>query len=322
MGRSPCCAKEGLNRGAWTAIEDQILTDYINTHGDGDWRYLPKRAGLKRCGKSCRLRWLNYLRPDIKRGNITRDEEDLIIRLHKLLGNRWSLIAGRLPGRTDNEIKNHWNTNLSKKIHHHQEEEEEEELHHYHRRKATRTSWRKLQQLPPFASKAVRTKAVRCTRVFLPPSPNHHHQQQPPDSNTTTAADTGAGLIPPPDHPPPGVDDLIFARLAGDIDHQPPENHNLTVDFGSGPVPDGGVFSHLLQDLHGPIQYSEFSDIDNVELGIHEETVSKVGTVSPSPEQQTTVFSDEMFDDWTGIANAAYHQALDVDYWLFPQPFI
>ncbi|GMY29042.1 transcription factor MYB251 [Fagus crenata] len=75
----------------------------------------PKRAGLKRCGKSCRLRWLNYLRPDIKRGNISHDEEELIIRLHNLLGNRWSLIAGRLPGRTDNEVKNYWNTTLRKK---------------------------------------------------------------------------------------------------------------------------------------------------------------------------------------------------------------
>ncbi|KAL5572383.1 hypothetical protein UlMin_021980 [Ulmus minor] len=116
MGRSPCCSKEGLNRGAWTAQEDQILSDYIKTHGEGRWRDLPQRAGLKRCGKSCRLRWLNYLRPDIKRGNISPDEEELIIRLHKLLGNRWSLIAGRLPGRTDNEIKNYWNTNLGKRV--------------------------------------------------------------------------------------------------------------------------------------------------------------------------------------------------------------
>jgi len=116
MGRSPCCSKEGLNRGAWTAIEDKILTAYIKAHGEGNWRNLPKRAGLKRCGKSCRLRWLNYLRPDIKRGNISRDEEELIIRLHNLLGNRWSLIAGRLPGRTDNEIKNYWNTTLGKKV--------------------------------------------------------------------------------------------------------------------------------------------------------------------------------------------------------------
>ncbi|KAJ4970979.1 hypothetical protein NE237_004078 [Protea cynaroides] len=117
MGRSPCCSKdEGLNRGAWTDLEDKVLTDYIKIHGEGRWRDLPKKSGLKRCGKSCRLRWLNYLRPDIKRGNITQEEEDLIVRLHKLLGNRWSLIAGRLPARTDNEIKNYWNTTLSKKL--------------------------------------------------------------------------------------------------------------------------------------------------------------------------------------------------------------
>ncbi|XP_030530441.1 transcription factor MYB123-like [Rhodamnia argentea] len=118
MGRSPCCSKEeGLNRGAWTAHEDKMLTDYIKLHGEGKWRNISRKAGLKRCGKSCRLRWLNYLRPDIKRGNITSDEEDLIIRLHKLLGNRWSLIAGRLPGRTDNEIKNYWNSKLAKREH-------------------------------------------------------------------------------------------------------------------------------------------------------------------------------------------------------------
>ncbi|XP_057825400.2 transcription factor MYB1 [Cryptomeria japonica] len=117
MGRAPCCSKdEGLNRGAWTVEEDLILTKYISIHGDGGWKYLPQKAGLKRCGKSCRLRWLNYLRPDIKRGNISADEEELIIRMHKLLGNRWSLIAGRLPGRTDNEIKNYWNTQLVKKL--------------------------------------------------------------------------------------------------------------------------------------------------------------------------------------------------------------
>nr|ANB66413.1 transcription factor MYB30 [Picea abies] len=116
MGRSPCCSKEGLNRGAWTKKEDMILSEYIRIHGDGGWRNIPKKAGLKRCGKSCRLRWLNYLRPDIKRGNISPDEEELIVRLHRLLGNRWSLIAGRLPGRTDNEIKNYWNTHMSKKL--------------------------------------------------------------------------------------------------------------------------------------------------------------------------------------------------------------
>lgn len=106
----------GLNRGPWTPEEDDLLVKYIQKHGEGGWRTLPKKAGLLRCGKSCRLRWMNYLRPDVKRGQILPDEEDLILRLHRLLGNRWSLIAGRMPGRTDNEIKNYWNTHLSKKL--------------------------------------------------------------------------------------------------------------------------------------------------------------------------------------------------------------
>ncbi|XAR57431.1 hypothetical protein NMG60_11025574 [Bertholletia excelsa] len=116
MGRAPCCAKVGLHRGPWTAKEDALLTKYIQARGEGNWRSLPKKAGLLRCGKSCRLRWMNYLRPGIKRGNISPDEDDLIIKMHALLGNRWSLIAGRLPGRTDNEIKNYWNSHLSKRL--------------------------------------------------------------------------------------------------------------------------------------------------------------------------------------------------------------
>nr|QDL88496.1 transcription factor WER-like isoform X1 [Cymbidium ensifolium] len=116
MKRKPFCDEDGLNKGAWTALEDKLLVSYINAKGEGKWTSVPTKAGLNRRGKSCRLRWLNYLRPNIKRGNFSGEEEELIIRLHKLLGNRWSLIAGRLPGRTDNEIKNYWNTTLSKKL--------------------------------------------------------------------------------------------------------------------------------------------------------------------------------------------------------------
>ncbi|XVF19001.1 hypothetical protein REPUB_Repub11eG0073200 [Reevesia pubescens] len=116
MMKSPCCEKNGLKKGPWTAEEDQKLIDYIQKHGDGKWRTLPKNAGLKRCGKSCRLRWTNYLRPDIKRGKFSIEEEETIIQLHSILGNKWSAIAARLPGRTDNEIKNYWNTHIKKKL--------------------------------------------------------------------------------------------------------------------------------------------------------------------------------------------------------------
>uniref|UniRef100_A0ACD5WYM2 Uncharacterized protein n=1 Tax=Avena sativa TaxID=4498 RepID=A0ACD5WYM2_AVESA len=117
MGRAPCCDKVGLKRGRWTAEEDDALANYIAEHGEGSWRSLPKNAGLLRCGKSCRLRWINYLRDGVKRGNISKEEDDLIVKLHATLGNRWSLIASHLPGRTDNEIKNYWNSHLSRQIH-------------------------------------------------------------------------------------------------------------------------------------------------------------------------------------------------------------
>nr|URN45690.1 MYB1 [Pongamia pinnata] len=116
MGRAPCCDKNGLKKGPWTPEEDQKLMDYIQKHGYGNWRILPKNAGLQRCGKSCRLRWTNYLRPDIKRGRFSFEEEETIIQLHSILGNKWSAIASRLPGRTDNEIKNYWNTHIRKRL--------------------------------------------------------------------------------------------------------------------------------------------------------------------------------------------------------------
>ncbi|KAI4329619.1 hypothetical protein MLD38_027987 [Melastoma candidum] len=116
MGRPPCCDKIGVKKGPWTPEEDIILVSYIQEHGPGNWRSVPTNTGLMRCSKSCRLRWTNYLRPGIKRGNFTDHEEKMIIHLQALLGNRWAAIASYLPQRTDNDIKNYWNTHLRKKL--------------------------------------------------------------------------------------------------------------------------------------------------------------------------------------------------------------
>ncbi|XP_042020086.1 transcription factor MYB26-like [Salvia splendens] len=116
MSHHNCCNKQKVKRGLWSPEEDEKLINYISTYGHGCWSTVPRLAGLQRCGKSCRLRWINYLRPDLKRGNFTPQEAALIIELHRFLGNRWAQIARYLPGRTDNEVKNFWNSSIKKKI--------------------------------------------------------------------------------------------------------------------------------------------------------------------------------------------------------------
>ncbi|CAO2142038.1 unnamed protein product [Urochloa humidicola] len=164
MGRPPCCDNGvGVKKGPWTPEEDIVLVSYIQQHGPGNWRSVPENTGLMRCSKSCRLRWTNYLRPGIKRGNFTPHEEGIIIHLQALLGNKWAAIASYLPQRTDNDIKNYWNTHLKKKV-------------------------KRLQQPADSFQTAPPSNAVTSPNYYSPSSSNHSLQGiQPMNSYPNTS---------------------------------------------------------------------------------------------------------------------------------------
>lgn len=293
MGRSPCCSKEGMNRGAWTAQEDKILTEYIRIHGEGKWRNLPKRAGLKRCGKSCRLRWLNYLRPDIKRGNISPDEEELIIRLHKLLGNRWSLIAGRLPGRTDNEIKNYWNTNLGKKVQDQQSPAQTPKLSRHSNENnlkmssKTNMSLNKVSTISTskMASHVIRTKAIRCSKVFLTPQPSQHEHFI--NTNELRAGQILDGQLSINKAVESDTYGEFFSFASGGEDNMnDPNSLDFMTNFNMGEICLTDLLSSDFSDMCDIINYSNDARND----------------LSPSSEQQQQqlMLSEEMLQDWSG----------------------
>ncbi|KAL0363780.1 UNVERIFIED_CONTAM: Transcription factor [Sesamum calycinum] len=181
-----CCSKQKVKRGLWSPEEDEKLVRHITTHGHGCWSSVPKLAGLQRCGKSCRLRWINYLRPDLKRGSFTEQEERTIIDVHRILGNRWAQIAKHLPGRTDNEVKNFWNSCIKKKLIAQGLDPNTHNLlsstHHPASRPTSNSNSTKLinSSTPQHTfTLDTTTSSNSSTLLILPPSPVYNDQQYP-----------------------------------------------------------------------------------------------------------------------------------------------
>ncbi|KAK4350480.1 hypothetical protein RND71_029793 [Anisodus tanguticus] len=115
MGRPPCCSDKVNNRRCNWNDEDANTSTFVSKHGIGNWATMSKKSGIGRCGRNQKQRWNNRLKPDLKQ-DFTPQEEELIIKLHATIGSRWSIIAQQLAGRTDNDVKNLWNTKLKKKL--------------------------------------------------------------------------------------------------------------------------------------------------------------------------------------------------------------
>ncbi|KAI3736811.1 hypothetical protein L2E82_26798 [Cichorium intybus] len=202
MGRPPCCDSFGVKKGPWTPEEDIILVSYIQQHGPGNWRSVPTSTGLLRCSKSCRLRWTNYLRPGIKRGNFTEQEDKMIIHLQALLGNRWAAIASYLPQRTDNDIKNYWNTHLKKRLHNYRTNSGQEN-HHRQQGASTSSSSSEATTVAKGQWERKLQTDIHMAKQALSDALSLHNKsstswQQPSFTTPTTPVHHQPELVPPP----------------------------------------------------------------------------------------------------------------------------
>ncbi|XP_021311318.1 uncharacterized protein LOC8068029 [Sorghum bicolor] len=273
MGRAPCCDKTSVKRGPWSPEEDELLRSYVHNHGTGgNWIALPHKAGLNRCGKSCRLRWLNYLRPDIKHGGYTEQEDRIICSLYNSIGSRWSIIASKLPGRTDNDVKNYWNTKLKKKAIANMQQQQEEYYHHHQQHSSGGGRGRRggaaaavtpraaprsqqcassMQPSPASASSAVTTASASdaCSFGAMYPSPSTTTLQA---AAPVLARYDGTAPAPPLPPPPPQQQQQQQASALAEFSPAPAPATAISGTWAAGLPLDDMFLPELLGDSEFP----------------------------------------------------------------------
>ncbi|XP_021647856.2 transcription factor MYB120-like [Hevea brasiliensis] len=286
-----------LKKGPWTAEEDAILVEYVRKHGEGNWNAVQRHSGLARCGKSCRLRWANHLRPNLKKGAFSPEEERLIVELHAKFGNKWARMASLLPGRTDNEIKNYWNTRVKR----HQRQglplyppdiqpQHQPSPHFHHHRSSSFTfptpntathTLTPTSATPPPLSPSTTSTSFPTLPLFDFSQPHHHHHHHHHRSHSTPTTPTSSfsfqTQLPSPTHAhthnsastPPPVSPLSSPST------------NVPTNFPTLPLFDFSI-PRTPPILQTPIRFKRLSSSPNMATLTTTNNPSSASSISPN----------------------------------------